>query len=65
MRLIPSILVLCGTLALGARPALAQGAAGTRTTPDGKQVLNSKDVASERSATSMNLVHITMTGKVF
>ena len=65
MRLIPLILFVCATVALGVRPALAQGAAGTRTTPDGKQVLISKDVGSERWAISMNLDDGTVTGNVF
>ncbi len=65
MRLIPLILFVCATVALGVRPALAQGAAGTRTTPDGKQVLISKDVGSERWAISMNLEDGTVTGNVF
>ena len=64
MRLIPLILFVCATVALGVRPALAQGAAGTRTTPDGKQVLISKDVGSERWAITRNPDQ-TVTGNVF
>jgi hypothetical protein len=44
---------------------LAQTAAGTRTTPDGRQVLISKDVGNERWAISMNLADGTVTGNVF
>lgn len=43
----------------------AQPAAGTRTTPDGKHVLISKDVGGERWAISLNLGDGTVTGNVF
>lgn len=50
---------------LAAAAASAQPAAGTRTTPDGKQLLVSKDVGGERWAISMNLDDGTVTGNVF
>jgi hypothetical protein len=43
----------------------AQPSAGTRTTPDGKQVLISKDVGGERWAISIDLNDGTATGNVF
>ena len=65
MRLILSTLCVLAALAAGTTPVRAQPAAGTRTTPDGKQVLISKDVGSERWAISMNLDDGTVTGNVF
>lgn len=65
MRLIASIVAVLVTLSHGALPARAQTAAGTRTTPDGRQVLISKDVGNERWAISMNLADGTVTGNVF
>ncbi len=46
-------------------PEGAKAQSGTRTTPDGKQVLISKDVGSERWAIGMNLIDGTVTGNVF
>ena len=65
MRLILSTLCVLAALGMGVTSARAQSAAGTRTTPDGKQVLISKDVGSERWAISMNLDDGTVTGNVF
>jgi hypothetical protein len=48
---------------VAAVPAHAQS--GTRTTPDGKQVLISKDVAAERWAITLDLNDGTVTGNVF
>jgi hypothetical protein len=45
--------------------AEAQPASGTRTTPDGRQVLISKDVADERWAIAIDLRDGTATGNVF
>jgi len=51
------------TMLVAAAPAHAQS--GTRTTPDGKQVLISKDVGTERWAIALNLNDGTVTGNVF
>jgi hypothetical protein len=59
------ILLAAWLLSLGTGVAHAQTTAGTRTTPDGKQVLISKDVGNERWAISMNLDDGTVTGNVF
>jgi hypothetical protein len=56
--------VVCLRIGAGAS-AWAQPAAGTRTTPDGRQVLISKDVAGERWAIAIDLVDGTATGNVF
>ncbi|MEW6267699.1 MAG: hypothetical protein AB1689_00210 [Thermodesulfobacteriota bacterium] len=56
---------LAAVLLAGAGAAPAQTTAGTRTTPDGKQVLVSKDVGGERWAISVNLDDGTATGNVF
>lgn len=52
-------------LAVLAAAAPAAGQSGTRTTPDGKQVLISKDVGAERWAIALNLNDGTVTGNVF
>lgn len=58
-----------GLVALAVVPLLAAHVAaapsGTRTSRDGRQVLISKDVGSERWAISMNLADGTVTGNVF
>ena len=59
------IVIACCLGLLAVRPAAAQPAAGTRTTPDGKQILISKDVGGERWAISLNLGDGTVTGNVF
>lgn len=46
-------------------PELTLAQAGTRTTPDGRQVLISKDIGAERWAISVNLNDGTVTGNVF
>ena len=53
------------TSLLLAAGATAQTGAGTRTTPDGKQILISKDVGEERWAINVDLVDGTVTGNVF
>jgi hypothetical protein len=61
-----SVLALTA-VALAAAPhrTHAQVAAGTRTTPDGKRILISKDVGGERWAITVDLVDGTATGNVF
>jgi hypothetical protein len=46
-------------------PSQAQVSAGTRTTPDGKRILISKDVGGDRWAISVDLVDGSVTGNVF
>lgn len=46
-------------------PGTVAAQSGTRTTPDGKQVLISKDVGGERWAIALNLNDGTATGNVF
>jgi len=65
MRLKALIVGVLVALLHGVLPARAQPAAGTRTTPDGKQVLISKDVGNERWAITYNLDDKTVTGNVF
>jgi len=60
-----ALTVACALALAGIPHAGAQTDAGTRTTPDGKQVLISKDVGNERWAISMNLADGTVTGNVF
>src|SRR5690606_23526895 len=57
-----ALFVLAGLLAGSAG---AQQSAGTRTTPDGKQILISKDVGDQRWAINVDLVDGTVTGNVF
>lgn len=64
----PRALSILATVALFvsiAFPAAAQPASGTRTTPDGKRILISKDIAGERWAIAVNLPDGTVTGNVF
>jgi hypothetical protein len=59
---VPRLLVALAVLAMAASAAAQSG---TRTTPDGKQVLISKDVGAERWAIALNLNDGTVTGNVF
>lgn len=52
-----------GLMLASAAPVVGQ--AGTRTTPDGKQVLISEDIGGERWAIALNLNDGTATGNVF
>lgn len=52
-------------LLIAAFATAAAAQAGTRTTPDGKQVLISKDIGGERWAISLDLNDGTVTGNVF
>lgn len=65
MKRTTSILPVCGLVLLVASAAGAQPAAGTRSTPDGKQLLISKDVGDERWAIAFDLRDGTVTGNVF
>jgi hypothetical protein len=58
-------LIVAGLLSGAVGRAYAQAAAGTRTTPDGKRILISKDVGGERWAITVDLVDGTVTGNVF
>jgi hypothetical protein len=62
---IPLSLLIATALLGAAAEGLAQGSAGTRTTPDGKHLLISKDVGAERWAISVDLGDGTVTGNVF
>jgi hypothetical protein len=59
------LLFVLAALAAWTAPAPASAQSGTRTTPDGKQVLISKDVGAERWAITLDLNDGTITGNVF
>jgi len=60
----PAIVTVAAAFLL-ATAAAAQTGAGTRTTPDGKRILVSKDVGDERWAIAVDLTDGTATGNVY
>ena len=57
--------LVCAAILATASSVAAQPSAGTRMTPDGKQILISKDVDGDRWAISINPNDGTATGNVF